>query len=246
MMLCSDRSKEGIVSGTSCFASQRVPFQALPQANQMLAAKNKTEEKTWVLHPPRRFSMSTHRQQINVVAMVISIAMAQAVPAHADPIPFSVLSDATLAGPKPGAPLNGKNLVVAITENGAEAIASVSVGGKKVTQNMDGSWSIGPLGSIQLGTVNVGDPEDKTSLSDMIDIRNGAGSIIITNKDDGFTSDVDSDSPAETGEKATVKNGAATATYTISSPSEVPEPASFVLLGIGLMALSAVLHSKKL
>jgi hypothetical protein len=53
--------------------------------------------------------------------------------------------------PPPGAPLNGKNLVVVIAENSAEQIKSVSVNGVNVKQNMDGSWSLGPLGSIQVG-----------------------------------------------------------------------------------------------
>ncbi|HEY6376437.1 MAG TPA: PEP-CTERM sorting domain-containing protein, partial [Edaphobacter sp.] len=201
---------------------------------------------TLALHP-EEVSMSTHRQQINLLAMVVSIAMAHAViPAHADPITFNALSETALAGPMPGAPLNGKDLAVVIAENGSEAIASVSVNRKKVNPNMDGSWSIGPFGSIKLGTVNVGDPEDLTSLSDTIDIRNGVGSIVITNKDDGFTSDEDSISPAETNEMAKVPNGAATATYRITSPREVPEPAPLALLGIGLIALRAVYHSKKL
>jgi hypothetical protein len=142
--------------------------------------------------------------------------------------------------PPAGASLNGKDLAVVIAENSAEQITSVSVNKKKVQQNMDGSWSLGPFGSIKLGTVNVSDPEDPTSLSDTIDIRKGSGAIIITNADKGFDSDEDTGSPAETKEMAEVKNGAATATYTITSPAETPEPASFTLLGIGLAALGVV------
>ena len=141
--------------------------------------------------------------------------------------------------PPPGAPLNGKNLAVVIAENSAEQIKSVSVNGVNVKQNMDGSWSLGPLGSIQVGTVNVSDPEDKVSLSDTIDIRNGTATIIITNANGGFDSDGDGNSPADT-EMVSVPNGTVKATYTITSPAETPEPASFTLLGIGLAALGVV------
>jgi len=144
--------------------------------------------------------------------------------------------------PPPGAPLNGKNLNVVIAENSAEGIKSVSVNGVNVKQNMDGSWSLGPLGSIQLGTVNVSDPEDPTSLSDTIDITKGTATIIITNAEMGFDSDEDTGSPAETKEKAEVPNGAVKATYTITSPAEVPtpEPMSVALLAIGLAAVGVV------
>jgi hypothetical protein len=77
---------------------------------------------------------------------------------------------------------------VVITENSAEQIKSVSANGVNVKQNMDGSRSLGPLGSIQLGTVNVSDPGNKISLSDTIDIRNGTATIIITNANVGFDS----------------------------------------------------------
>jgi PEP-CTERM motif len=149
-----------------------------------------------------------------------------------------------IVDPPPGAPLNGKNLAVVIAENSAEQIKSVSVNGVNVKQNMDGSWSLGPLGSIQVGTVNVSDPEDKVSLSDTIDIRNGTATIIITNANGGFDSDGDGNSPADT-EMVSVPNGTVKATYTITSPAETPEPASFTLLGIGLAALGVVRRSKK-
>jgi hypothetical protein len=56
----------------------------------------------------------------------------------------------------------------------------------------------------------------------------------------GFDSDEDTGSPAETKEKAKVPNGAATATYMITSPAETPEPMSVTQLAIGLAAVGVV------
>jgi hypothetical protein len=174
--------------------------------------------------------------------MIVCIAMAQAViPAHGDTI---TAADAI----PPGASLNGNNLAVVITEDSAEHIKSVNVNGKDVQANTGGTWTIGFFGTIKLGTVKVDDAEDPTSDSDIFDIFNGTATIVIANMNGlnvSFTSDGDSDSPAETGEVATVMNGPVKATYTIVSPREVPEPASLVLLGIGLTALGVVYGSKK-
>jgi hypothetical protein len=151
--------------------------------------------------------------------------------------------------PEPGAPLDGKNHKVVITESAGEGIASVefSTEGSALEPvvPVNGVFTI-PF-PIQEGKVVV--PAAGT------DTKSGDAFTLSPNKKDpketdisGFFSELDAAGVVdneEVGESAVGRDDKHVINYSVNSPAEVPEPSCLVLLGTGLVGVAG-LASRKL